>query len=74
MNGNCFDEESDGDIHGECAAEIHRLQAKIAILRGALDLASTELYSHVDCSYCDIGVEPAILIGNYIFNYLAVAP
>lgn len=28
-----FDEEPDGDIHGECAAEIHRLQAENAALR-----------------------------------------
>jgi len=26
---NCFDEEPDGDIHGECAAEIHRLQSQV---------------------------------------------
>ena len=25
-----FDEEPDGDIHGECAAEIHRLETEIA--------------------------------------------
>ena len=38
-----FDEQPDGDPHGECAAEIHRLQAELAaerekvrVLRGAL--------------------------------------
>ena len=25
-----FDEQPDGDIHGECSAEIHRLEAEIA--------------------------------------------
>ena len=24
-----FDEQPDGDIHGECAEEIHRLQAQV---------------------------------------------
>ena len=28
-----FDEQPDGDPHGECAAEIHRLQAEVANLR-----------------------------------------
>ena len=31
-----FDEEPDGDPHGECAAEIHRLRAEVERLRGAL--------------------------------------
>lgn len=30
-----FDEQPDGDPHGECAAEICRLQAEIAALRAA---------------------------------------
>lgn len=30
-----FDEQPDGDPHGECAAEIHRLQAENAKLRAA---------------------------------------
>jgi len=29
----CFDEEPDGDIHGECAAEIHRLQSQVEQLQ-----------------------------------------
>jgi len=28
-----FDEQPDGDIHGECAAEIHRLEAELAALK-----------------------------------------
>lgn len=28
-----FDEQPDGDPHGECAAEIHRLEAENAALR-----------------------------------------
>lgn len=31
-----FDEQPDGDPHGECAAEIHRLEAEVASLRGAI--------------------------------------
>lgn len=30
-----FDEQPDGDIHGECAAEIRRLEAENEILRAA---------------------------------------
>ena len=33
----CFDEEPDGDPHGECAAEIARLAAENSILREALE-------------------------------------
>ena len=32
-----FDEQPDGDIHGECAAEIHRLELA---LEGAADIAT----------------------------------
>ena len=32
----CFDEEPDGDIHGECAAEIHRLQSQVDRLMAEL--------------------------------------
>lgn len=31
-----FDEQPDGDTHGECAAEIHRLQAELAACAAAL--------------------------------------
>jgi len=31
-----YDEQPDGDLHGECAAEIHRLEAEIERLRAAL--------------------------------------
>ena len=30
------DEQPDGDIHGECAAEIHKLEAELAGLRAKL--------------------------------------
>lgn len=30
-----FDDQPDGDPHGECAAEIHRLQADIKLLMDA---------------------------------------
>lgn len=32
-----LDEQPDGDPHGECAAEIHRLQAEVAELRRRYD-------------------------------------
>jgi cell division protein FtsB len=31
-----FDEQPDGDIHGECAAEIHKLEAENTALRAEL--------------------------------------
>ena len=31
-----FDEEPDGDLHGECAAEIHRLNVEYEVMRRAL--------------------------------------
>ena len=31
-----FDEQPDDDPHGECAAEIHRLEAEVARLTAAL--------------------------------------
>ena len=31
-----FDEQPDGNPHGECAAEIHRLEAEVVRLRTAL--------------------------------------
>lgn len=43
-----FDEQPDGDPHGECAAEIHRLAEENAALRAALedkaDVASKALH------------------------------
>ena len=32
-----FDEQPDGNPHGECAAEIHRLEAEITRLRTAIN-------------------------------------
>ena len=32
-----FDEQPDGNPHGECAAEIHRLEAEVVRLRTALN-------------------------------------
>lgn len=34
-----FDEQPDGDPHGECAAEIHRLQRQCEVLRAERDHA-----------------------------------
>lgn len=35
-----FDEQPDGDLHGECAAEIHRLEAINAELLAACRMAT----------------------------------
>lgn len=40
-----FDEEPDGDPHGECAAEIRRLQAEVTRLRADLAWAVAEAQS-----------------------------
>lgn len=37
-----FDEQPDDDPHGECAAEIHRLNEENDILRAALEWYATE--------------------------------
>ena len=36
-----FDEQPDGDLHGECAAEIHRLEAIVKSLRADIEAAWT---------------------------------
>jgi|JI8StandDraft_1071087.scaffolds.fasta_scaffold104641_4 hypothetical protein len=36
-----FDEQPDGDIHGECSAEIHRLEGEVTIWRNSAE-AQTE--------------------------------
>ena len=46
-----FDEQHDGDPHGECAAEIHRLEAENAALREWIaECRDTVLYpvAHAD--------------------------
>ena len=37
-----FDEQPDGDPHGECAIEIHRLQEELAAERAAREKAESE--------------------------------
>lgn len=44
-----FDEEPDGDPHGECAAEIHRLQA---LSNEALDLLAVIFDAYEDGTAC----------------------
>lgn len=39
-----FDEQPDGDPHGECAAEIHRLQAEVARLEALLNTPETQSF------------------------------
>ena len=47
-----FDEEPDGDPHGECAAEIRALQAKVKHLDGlANDYRARWIYAE-DCRKC----------------------
>ncbi len=38
-----FDEQPDGDIHGECSAEIHRLEQQNAELVAALELCKKHM-------------------------------
>lgn len=42
-----FDEQPDGDPHGECAAEIHRLQAEIERLSRELELEKEHTSKYV---------------------------
>jgi len=48
-----FDEQPDGDPHGECAAEIHRLQADLTLLMGA----TTELLK--------VAPQPRMMLDDY---------
>jgi hypothetical protein len=43
-----FDEQSDGDIHGECAVMIHHLEAENAALREALRLSVEAMRAPID--------------------------
>lgn len=50
-----FDEQPDGDPHGECAAEIHRLQAELAALRALSqppDSEAVRLREHASWCRC----------------------
>ncbi len=38
-----FDQEPDGPLHGECAAEIHRLEAELAAARKLLEVARRKM-------------------------------
>ena len=40
-----FDEQPDGDIHGECAAEIHSLQDQLTRYRAVMEQAVEALES-----------------------------
>ena len=53
-----FDEQPDGDVHGECAAEIRRLQAKVDELTVLLSQAEAmidEQDMRVEDSMTDAG-------------------
>ena len=39
----CFDEQPDGDPHGECAAEIESLRAQVALLQAAIRKAQLKV-------------------------------
>ena len=53
----CFDEQPDGDIHGECAVEIARLEAENAVLREALKEALPALGYGYDAARCTAAFE-----------------
>ena len=42
MSDNRFEEEPDGDPHGECAAEIHALRAQLNAVKHQYDIAEIE--------------------------------
>lgn len=55
-----FDEQPDGDVHGECAAEIRRLEAEVKVLTGLLREAEALIVEqdvHVEADMTDIGRE-----------------
>ena len=46
----CFDEEHDGDPHGECAAEISRLKSELGELRALFPAICAALGNGACCS------------------------
>ena len=56
-----FDEQPDGDPHGECAAEIHRLEAENAALREWIEECRDTVLYPVAHENTDIGKRAAIL-------------
>ena len=58
-----FDEQPDGDIHGECAQEIHRLTEQVEALAAQNETMRSALYGLIvdcdvsdDCQYGTLGV------------------
>jgi hypothetical protein len=56
-----FDEQPDGDIHGECAAEIHRLNGEVTIWRNSAE-AQTERLKEAEEAIAD-GKKPGLVPG-----------
>lgn len=63
-----FDEQPDGNPNGECAAEIHRLEAEITRLRA--ELAAANLYK--PCRRKDTPHVPVKAIGPCDFAKLGI--
>jgi hypothetical protein len=59
----CFDEQPDGDTHGECAAEIERLNAQIAMLH---KLLSTSFSAFENGAPCYEDEDDPLYIGNAV--------
>ena len=47
----CFDEEPDGDIHGECAVEIDQLAQEVAQLKGDLMVLTLRLMGEDESTF-----------------------
>ena len=61
-----FDEQPDGDIHGECAAEIHRLEQELRIKTEEHDCCAADLITwrkSADAAIAE-NVELRALLGN----------
>ena len=56
-----FDEQPDGNIHGECAAEIHRLEGEVTIWRNSAE-AQTERLKEAEEAIAD-GKKPDLVPG-----------
>ncbi len=56
-----FDEQPDGDIHGECAAEIRRLEGEVTIWRNSAE-AQTERLKEAEGAIAD-GKKPDLVPG-----------
>ena len=70
-----FDEQPDGDIHGECAAEIHKLEAENAALRAELAAAKEYHEAYREEMLEQLGELAALKSGDVVMvpNWIPVA-